>query len=74
MINPWGSLSEGSSNRLTQSVRRVDILHERLGRERERILEWSLAHAVLSAWWGIEDRTGWEYALGFARLIAGLTI
>ena len=72
MINPWGSLSEGISNRLI--LRRVDILHERLGWERERILEWSLAHAVLSAWWGIEDNIGWEYALGFARLIAGLMI
>ena len=70
MINPWSSLSDGVSNRLI--LRRVDILHEHLGWERERILEWSLAHAVLSAWWGIEDNTGWEYALGFARLIAGL--
>jgi streptomycin 6-kinase len=68
MINPWGSLSDGVSDRLI--LRRVDILHEHLGWERERILEWSLAHAVLSAWWGIEDNTGWEYALGFARLIA----
>ena len=72
MINPWGSLSDGVSNRLI--LRRVDILHEHLGWERARILEWSLAHAVLSAWWGIEDNTGWEYALGFARLIADLII
>ena len=72
MINPWGSLSDGVSNRLI--LRRVDILHDHLGWERERILEWSLAHAVLSAWWGIEDNTGWEYALGFARLIADLII
>lgn len=80
MINPWGShfdklsaaLSDGISNRLAQSVRRVDILHEHLDWERERILEWSLAHAILSAWWGIEDNTGWEYALSFARLITKL--
>jgi len=70
MINPWDSLSDGVSNQLI--LRRSDILHEHLGWERERILEWSLAHAVLSAWWGIEDNTGWEYALGFARLIADL--
>ena len=68
MINPWGSFSEGISNRLI--LRRIDILHEHLGWERARILEWSLAHAVLSAWWGIEDNTGWEYALNFARMIA----
>ena len=70
MINPWGSLSDGISDRLIR--RRVDILHEHLGWERERILEWSLAHGILSAWWGIEDNTGWEYAFGFARMIANL--
>jgi streptomycin 6-kinase len=51
--------------------RRVDILHERLGFERERIVEWSLAHAVLSAWWGLEDNTGWDYAMMFADMLAG---
>jgi streptomycin 6-kinase len=51
--------------------RRIDILHEHLGFERERILEWSLAHAVLSAWWGIEEnRLG--VRVGFAEMIAGL--
>jgi streptomycin 6-kinase len=72
MINPWGGLSDGTSRRLTQSVRRVDILHEHLGWERERITEWSLAHAVLSAWWGIEDNTGWDYARQCAELFAEL--
>jgi streptomycin 6-kinase len=72
MINPWGSLSEGISDQLI--LRRVDILHEQLGWERERILEWSLVHAILSAWWGIEDNTGWEYALSFARLIDKLPL
>jgi streptomycin 6-kinase len=70
MINPWESLLERISNRLI--LRRVDILREHLGWERERILEWTLAHAVLSAWWGIEDNTGWDYALNFARRIEQL--
>ena len=54
--------------------RRIDILHEQLGFERERIWEWGLAHAVLSAWWGMEDNTGWEYALAFAEMISALDI
>jgi streptomycin 6-kinase len=70
LTNPWESLKDRISNRLI--LRRVDILHEHLGWERERILEWSLAHAVLSAWWGIEDNTGWDYALNFARLLEKL--
>lgn len=70
MMNPWGSFSDGISRRL--SLRRINILHEMLGFERERIREWSLAHAVLSAWWGIEDNTGWEYAMEFAEMMASL--
>jgi streptomycin 6-kinase len=69
MMNPWGSFSDGINYRL-KVKRRIDILHEHLGWERQQIKEWSLAHAVLSAWWGIEDNTGWEYSMQFAELIA----
>jgi streptomycin 6-kinase len=73
LINPWGDLLNGINHRrLTE--RRIDILHEHLGFERERIREWGLAHAVLSAWWGIEDHTGWDYALAFAEMIADLPL
>ena len=71
MINPWNSFSDGINIRLSVK-RRIDILHEHLGFERERILEWSLAHAVLSAWWGIEDNTGWDFALQFAEMLTGI--
>jgi streptomycin 6-kinase len=78
MVNPWGShfdmlsaaFSDGISRRVV--TRRVDIFHEVLGFERQRIIEWSLAHSILSAWWGIEDNTGWEYAMYWANLFAGL--
>ena len=70
MMNPWGSFSDGISRQLIE--KRIDILHEHLGFERERIREWTLAHAVLSAWWGIEDSTGWEYSQAFAELIASI--
>jgi streptomycin 6-kinase len=71
LINPWGDLL-GKKDYEGLTRRRIDILHERLGFERERIREWGLAHAILSAWWGIEDNTGWEYALAFAEMIAEL--
>ena len=73
LINPWGELINGIDQR-RMTERRIDILHERLGFERERIHEWGLAHAALSAWWGIEDNTGWEYALAFAEMIASLDL
>jgi len=73
LMNPWSDLINRKEYRpLTR--RRIDILHERLGFERERIREWGLSHAVLSAWWGIEDNTGWEYALAFAGMIAELDL
>ena len=71
MLNPWNSFSDGSRQKV-QIKRRIDILHEHLGFERERILEWSLAHAILSAWWSIEDHTEWEYAMQVAELLASL--
>lgn len=53
LLNPWGDLSKLAHHRV-RTLRRIDILHERLGFERERIREWSLAHAVLSSWWSME--------------------
>jgi streptomycin 6-kinase len=74
LINPWGDLTNGiNQRRMTQ--RRIDILHEQLGLERERIREWGLAHAILSAWWHIEDNTGGEeYAMNFAEMMADLPL
>jgi streptomycin 6-kinase len=73
LMNPWGDLLSGNHyRRLTR--RRIDILYEHLGFERERIREWGVAHAVLSAWWGIEDNTGWEYSLAFAEMLADLEL
>jgi streptomycin 6-kinase len=36
-------------------ARRVDILAEQLGLDHRRIIGYGLAHAVLSAWWSLED-------------------
>ena len=71
LMNPWGELLNGNNHRL-MTRRRIDILHEHLGFERERIHAWGLAHAVLSAWWSIESNTGWEYAAAFSEMIADL--
>lgn len=69
MLNPW--IKPMDRNRFqVQTNRRVDIIHERLGWQRERILHWTLAHAVLSAWWDYEDGMDWEYALACAGIVA----
>jgi streptomycin 6-kinase len=54
-------------------ARRLAQLSAELGLDRQRLLEWALAQAVLSAWWCVEDRVPcMEGALACADLLAGL--
>ncbi len=56
-------------------ARRVDQFVDELGFDRERVLGWSLAQAVLSAWWSFEDSGHvWNEAIACAELIAELSI
>lgn len=53
-----------------QAARRLDILAETLGFDRARLRGWTLAQAVLSAWWTYEDhRRVDEETLAFARAL-----
>lgn len=53
MTNPFGILMD-RNNFEVQAKRRVDIIHERTGWAREKIISWALAHSVLSAYWDLE--------------------
>jgi streptomycin 6-kinase len=68
LMNPLGTLNRSDAMQITK--RRISILSERLGFERERIREWGIAHAVLSAWWDLEDNMDWGYAMHCAEVIA----
>ncbi len=68
MINPWGSLSDWTSFKV-QTKRRIDIIKERMGWEREKIIQWALSHAVLSAWWDYPN-LGWDYSMNCARVFS----
>jgi streptomycin 6-kinase len=70
LINPFGDfLQTSDAVRITE--RRLSILSERLGYPRERLRDWGLCHAVISAWWDLkEDGTGGEYSIGCAEVIA----
>ena len=51
--------------------RRLEQLSGELGLERDRLLGWALAQAVLAAYWSLEDGHGiWDEALVFARLLS----
>ena len=54
-------------------ARRVDQFVDELGFDRERIVGWSLAQAVLSAWWSFEvSGHVWNEAIACAELLAEL--
>lgn len=51
-------------------ARRIAQLAEALGFERERLVGWALAQAVLAAWWGYEDSGQiWEVAMAAAQAL-----
>jgi streptomycin 6-kinase len=53
--------------------RRIALLSEELGLDRERVRGWGVAQAVLAAYWGLEDSGSvWEEALVFAELLSAI--
>jgi streptomycin 6-kinase len=69
MINPWNSISDRVNFR-AQTERRIRILSERLNLERENLIKWATAHAVLSACWDIQDNMDWNYSLWCAEIFS----
>jgi streptomycin 6-kinase len=54
MYNPWQTVLDWPDLKAILS-RRVDILVEALGFDRQRLLGWGLVGAVLSMLWSIEE-------------------
>ncbi len=54
-------------------TRRLEQFSDILNLDRQRLLGWSLAQAVLSAWWSIEDNSGcFDAALATAQVLSEL--
>ena len=71
--NPFTLYDELDLKRIT--ARGLDILAETLDMNRERLRQWSLAQAVLSAWWSYEDGGDpgdWEPTMRLAGVLAEL--
>jgi len=69
MLNPWIKPMDRTQFK-AQTARRVDILVERLGWTREKIIQWSLAHAILSAYWDLDLDP--HYPLAAAEVFANM--
>ncbi len=73
LLNPWDQVKGPDARRMTQ--RRLAILSERTGLERGVLREWAVCHAVLSAWWSLDENDkGLEYALQCAEAFAGIEV
>jgi streptomycin 6-kinase len=52
--------------------RRLDIFADELGYDRQRLHNWAIAHAVLSACWSAENNgSGWQVAIAAAQNLLG---
>ena len=70
--NPLPQLLNGADPKRV-TARRIAILSEVLGFDRQRIVGWGLSQAVLSGWWSYEDHGhGWETSMAVAEIFAGL--
>jgi streptomycin 6-kinase len=70
LINPW-VVSGVRSDTPALMQARIGILSERLGFEERRMRSWALTHAVLSAWWSLEEHGDWRNAIECAKILAG---
>ncbi len=73
LVNPGGEFF-WRPGVVGRTERRVAILSEQLGMERERIRGWGIAHAVLSAWWDMNDENRGGEQLRCAELFMGLRV
>jgi streptomycin 6-kinase len=64
----WGAPAERR-----RTARRIAILAERLGLERELLRRWGVAHCLLSGWWDLDSYgQGWEYAFHCAEVLLAI--
>lgn len=72
MRNPMPQLLEDRQLKRTL-LRRADQFAEELGFDRQRIIDWAMAQAVLAAWWSYEDDgEGWEPWIACAETLSAL--
>lgn len=53
-------------------AQRLSIFSDELGIDKERLAQWSLCHAVLSALWEFEDSADWRPTVSLARMLVKL--
>jgi streptomycin 6-kinase len=74
LMNPTHVMPE-ESEAIRRTERRMAILSERLGFERQRLRAWAICHSVLSSFWDMaEDGTGGEDSRKWTEIFLKTTI
>jgi streptomycin 6-kinase len=69
LLNPWGKVPR-EKEAIIRTQRRIAILSELLGFERNRILRWAICYSFLSAWWDTTPSgSGGEYSLAWTEIL-----
>jgi streptomycin 6-kinase len=69
LLNPWDKMPE-QTEAIRRTERRIAILSERLGFDRQRLWAWALCHSLLSAWWDTaEDGSVREYSRAWVEIL-----
>jgi streptomycin 6-kinase len=68
LMNPTQERLE-ETQAIQRTRRRLAILSERVGLDRERLLAWAICHSLLSSWWDLsEDGTGGEASRAWTEI------
>ncbi|HEX7541488.1 MAG TPA: aminoglycoside phosphotransferase family protein [Anaerolineales bacterium] len=68
LLNPWDQMPD-EIEAIQRTQRRIGILSERLGFDRQRLWQWAICHSLLSAWWDlVEDGSGGEYSRAWTEI------
>lgn len=69
LLNPLGDMPD-VKEAIQRTNRRIAILSERLGFDRQRLWMWAVSYSLLSAWWDLtDDGSGGEYARTWTEIL-----
>jgi len=69
LTNPWDKMPE-EAEAIRRTRRRIAILVERLGFDRQRLWAWAVCHSLLSSFWDMtENGSGGEYSRVWTEIL-----
>ena len=69
LTNPWDKMPE-EAEAIGRTKRRIAILVERLGFDRQRLWAWAVCHSLLSSFWDMtENGSGGEYSRVWTEIL-----